>query len=84
LSAGEKPLSKVPTIKTLDVDRISDVQKAALSSILNIKGVEYETLVREAFEANGVVKNPIPVPDDLTYQEAVYVVKYGNDKFRRR
>ena len=63
---------------------ISDVQKAALHSILSIKGVEYETLAREAFEFNGVVKNPIPSADDLTYQEAVYVVKYGNDKFRKR
>lgn len=84
LSAGEKPLtSKSAAINLGEPEYISDVQKAALYSILNIKGVEYEALAAEAFQANGVVKSPIPAPDDLTYQEAVYVVKYGNDKFRR-
>lgn len=73
-----------PTINTGEPERISDVQKAALHSILQFKGVEYEALAQEAFEFNGVVKNPIPPADDLTYQEAVYVVKYGNDKFRKR
>jgi hypothetical protein len=63
---------------------ISDVQKAALQGILNLKGVEYESLAREAFAFNGVVKEPIPEADKLTYQEAVFVVKYGNDKFRKR
>lgn len=80
----DMPMSKVSTISTGEPDRISDVQKAALHGILSYKGVEYETLAREAFEANGIAKNPIPPADDLTYQEAVYVVKYGNDKFRRR
>jgi len=63
---------------------ISDVQKAALQGILNLKGVEYESLAREAFAFNNVVKEPIPAADKLTYQEAVFVVKYGNDKFRKR
>jgi hypothetical protein len=80
----DMPMSKVNTINTGEPDKISDVQKAALHGILSFKGVDYETLAREAFEANGIVKNPIPPADDLTYQEAVYVVKYGNDKFRRR
>lgn len=85
LSAGEKPLgNKATTINNGDSNGISDVQKAALHSILSIKEVDYESLVREAFAANGINKTPIPPPDDLTYQEAVYVVKYGNDKFRRR
>jgi len=85
LSAGEKPMvTKAPTINNGAPESISDVQKAALHSILNINGVEYETLVTETFAANGITKTPIPSPDDLTYQEAVYVVKYGNDKFRRR
>jgi hypothetical protein len=80
----EMPMSKTATISTGEPDRISDVQKAALHGILSYKGVEYNELVKEAFEANGIVKNPIPAAEDLTYQEAVCVVKYGNDKFRRR
>ena len=63
---------------------ISDVQKAALMGILNLKGVEYTTLVSEAFEANSISKGEVPSIDELTYQEAVAVVKYGNDKFRKR
>jgi hypothetical protein len=77
-------MSKMATISTGEPERISDVQKAALTGILSYKGVVYEELAREAFEANGIVKNPIPPADELTYQEAVCVVKYGNDKFRRR
>jgi hypothetical protein len=80
----DMPMSKVTTINTGEPDTISDVQKAALQSILNMKGVDYIELAKEAFEANGVSSEVIPEPDKLTYQEAVYVVKYGNDKFRKR
>jgi len=80
----EMPTSKTNVIITGEPDFISDVQKAALQSILNIKGVEYEALAKEAFEFNGYVKDPIPESGKLTYQEAVYVIKYGNDKFRKR
>ncbi len=61
---------------------ISNVQKAALQSILNIKNVEYEDLVKKAFELNNMDKE-VPTPDMLTYADAVCVIKYGNDKFRR-
>ena len=80
----DMPMSKVSTISTGEPARISDVQKAALHGILSYKDVVYETLVQEAFEANGIARSEIPGLDDLTYQEAVCVVKYGNDKFRRR
>jgi hypothetical protein len=63
---------------------ISDVQRAALHSILQMQKISYEDLVTEAFQANGIVKNPIPQVDQLSYDEAVHVVKYGNDKFRKR
>jgi hypothetical protein len=84
--AQELPMSKVETIAQPGggEDLISDVQKAALQSILSMQGVEYETLVREAFEVNGLDGKNVPGQDDLTYTQAVYVVKYGNDKFRNR
>jgi hypothetical protein len=78
------PTPKVDVINTGEPDYISDVQRAALQSILSIKGVSYEPLAKEAFEFNGLNINPIPDPDKLSYQEAVYVIKYGNDKFRKR
>lgn len=63
---------------------ISDVQRAALHSILQMQKISYEDLVREAFQVHGIVKEPIPQVDQLSYEEAVHVVKYGNDKFRKR
>ena len=71
--------SKYNTIKSGDV---SDVQKVALNSILKRLSVAYEVLAREAFEINGLDTTEIPSQDDLTYQQAVHVIKYGNDKFR--
>lgn len=82
--APPTPTSKAGVINTGEPDYISDVQRAALQSILSIKGAEYEPLAKEAFEFNGLDISPIPAPDKLTYQEAVYVIKYGNDKFRKR
>lgn len=78
------PESKTETINTGEPEYISDVQKVALQSILCIKGAEYESLATEAFELNNYTKRPIPDQDKLTYQEAVYVVKFGNEKFRKR
>ena len=83
------PLSNVETIvsnKTIDSQNtISDVQKVALQSILSIQGVKYEELVKEAFALNGItVSDNIPAIDALSYKEAVMVVKYGNDTFRKR
>jgi hypothetical protein len=78
------PMSKVDTINTGEPEYISDVQRAALQSILSIKGVDYKSLAQEAFEFNGLIISPIPEADKLSYQEAVYVIKFGNDKFRKR
>lgn len=64
---------------------ISDVQKAALQSIMSIQGVEYDKLVKDAFDFNGIaLTNGIPTMETLSYKDAVIVVKYGNDKFRKR
>jgi hypothetical protein len=63
---------------------ISDIQKVALGGIVSSKGIIFEELVKEAFTAHGIVKEPFPSRDDLTYDEAVLVIKYGNDKFRKQ
>lgn len=76
----ELPMTRMGGSKEM----ISDVQRAALSSILQMQKISYEDLVAEAFQAHGIVKNPLPTVDQLTYDEAVHVVKYGNDKFRKR
>lgn len=62
--------------------RISDVQKVALNGILTMNKAEYAPLALEAFEANGISK-AVPNREDLNYEEAVVVIKFGNEKFRK-
>lgn len=80
------PVNSVPDNKVIGTQTtISDVQKAALQSILNIQGVEYSELVKGAFTSRNItLPDNIPTMDDLSYDEAVIVVKYGNDNFRKR
>jgi hypothetical protein len=63
-------------------EMISDVQLAALTSILSKADVSYEELAAEAFSVKGINK-AVPPKEELTYEEGVVVVKYGNDKFRK-
>jgi hypothetical protein len=64
------------------IEFISDIQFAALCSILKIGGVSYEELAAEAFSVKGINKT-VPPKRKLTYEEAVVVVRYGNRKYRK-
>lgn len=68
-----------------DVDYMSDVQFAALDGVLGIKGLQYEALAKEAFAADGRWSaESVPTdPRALMYEQAVIVIKYGNDKNRQ-
>lgn len=74
------PFSK--DTETLSNVGISDVQRVALNGILVMNNVEYKSLGQEAFTANSMDK-PLPKQDDLNYEEAVAVIKYGNAKFKK-
>lgn len=63
---------------------VTDVQRAALEGILSIQGVEYPELVKQAFEEYNIECTDIPEIDDLTYKQAVAVVKHGNALFRKQ
>lgn len=67
---------------------ISDIQTVALNTILTFKlepGETYESLVIDAFKIRGLEPpNPIPPKEDLTYQQAVVVIKYGNSDERNK
>lgn len=62
--------------------KISDVQRVALNGILDMQKIKYEDLAAEAFEANGIDKQ-VPQKEALSYDDAVKIIKYGNDKFRK-
>lgn len=61
---------------------ISDVQKVALNGILTMNNANYDELALEAFQASGINK-PVPNKEDLNYEEAVVVIKFGNEKYRK-
>jgi len=75
----ELPLSRDEGLSGI---RISDVQKVALNGILTMNNAEYAPLAEEAFAANNINK-PVPNREDLNYEEAVVVIKFGNDKYRK-
>lgn len=71
--------------------KISQVQKAALNGVLSLKTsnktpeeVEtfYKQMAQAAFEEKGITKTYIPAIDELDYDDAVIVVKYGNELLR--
>lgn len=79
------PLETIPQPPATDVDLMSDVQFAALDGVLGIKGLKYEELAKEAFTADGRWgSDTVPTePRELKYEQAVVVIKYGNDKNRQ-
>lgn len=64
-------------------DEMSTVQEAALDALVTIKGLDYNTLVTEAFQDAGLSTDKIPERNELKGSEATIVIKYGNDKSRR-
>ena len=78
-STPDLPFSKVEGLAGVV---ISDVQKVALKGILSMNNANYEELAKEAFDANGISK-PVPTKENLSYEEAVAVIKFGNEKYRK-
>ena len=76
------PTPDLPFSTQPNGDHISDVQRVALNGILNMRNIEYESLAQEAFEAKGMSKD-IPIKEDLSYEDAVVIIKFGNDKYRK-
>jgi hypothetical protein len=91
--AKEAPFPKIPLPKkpnavppgdaNIPDEGISDVQKAALKGLLTIRGLEYNQLIEDAFKNNEIDYDEIPEADKLSYKEAVAVIKYGNDLFKK-
>lgn len=62
---------------TENFDGISDVQKIAIQSFFDMRGFKYEDL------ASGAL-NRTPDINTLTHDEAVSVIQYGNDLYKKQ
>ncbi len=70
------PPIPTPTTMTSDVDdSISDVQKIAIQSLVDMRGFKYEDM------ANGALER-VPDVNTLTHDEAVLVIQFGNNLYR--
>jgi len=79
------PITTIPTATAITTtsNQINDVQIAALEGILELKDITFEELVKEAFEDSKLDITNLPTKEKLTYQQAVMIIKYGNEKFRK-
>ena len=68
----------------LEDNKINDVQMAALEGILELPDIDTEVLIKEAFEYGNLDTTDLPTKEKLTYQQALIVIKYGNEKFRKK
>lgn len=78
----ELPMSQPSPPAGLDRVGISDVQRVALNGLLTMHSANYDELAREAFDNKGM-DQPVPPKEQLSYEEAVVVIKYGNDKYKK-
>jgi len=80
----ELPMSKTEVAEQTTASEVemTDVQKVALSGLLRMNNITYIDLATEAFEANEINKE-VPKQEDLNYEDALQVIKYGNEKFRK-
>jgi len=62
---------------TENFDGISDVQKIAIQSFYDMRGFKYEDLATGALDR-------VPDINTLTHDEAVSVIQYGNDLYKKQ
>lgn len=74
------PSTEAPTPR----GTITDVQRIALNGILGLKEISYNDLVAKAFEQKGIQKDRVPEMDELNFDEAAVIIKYGNDLYRKK
>lgn len=62
---------------------MSDVQLAAIKFRIEQNGFNYQELTQEAFAQAGLPTDNIPEKEDLSYNQAVIIIKYSNEKQRQ-
>lgn len=63
---------------------IRDVQMLAIQALIKIKKTSYEELIKEAFEENNIVVDSLPAIENLTENQALEVIKFGNNKYKKQ
>lgn len=61
---------------------VSDVQMAAIHGFTELKGFVYRELATNAFETAGISALIIPEPKELSYNQAVVIIRRGNKLYR--
>ena len=81
-----------PSIPTMDTpltsaapkaDMVNEVQKVAIAGIMQMKQVTYDELSKLTFEYHSWDTSSIPSRDDLTYDQAIALIKYGNNVLKK-
>jgi len=84
--AGNTKTNVTTVIPSQDLNladnKINDVQMAALDGLLELNNADVSVMIKGAFEDGKLDTTVIPIKEELTYQQAVLVIKYGNNKFR--
>ena len=63
-------------VEEVSVDSISDVQKIAIQSLYDMRGYKYVDL------AEAILGN-VPDINTLTHDQAVSIIQYGNDLYKK-
>ena len=71
-----EPVVEEPAVDYDNMDsKVSDVQLAAIKATLGLREITYEELAKAAFEHDNFPESP----DDLSYEEAVTIIRYSNN-----
>jgi hypothetical protein len=75
------PATNIPSVITapaeaIDENRISDVQKISIESLVSMRGITYKEMAEGALQR-------VPDVNTLTHDEAVAVIQYGNFLYKK-
>lgn len=81
--AVPSPPPPPPFIREKGTGSIREVQMLAIQAMMQFKKVNYNDLVSAAFLANGINVEEIPSIEHLTEDQALEIIKYGNNKYKK-
>jgi hypothetical protein len=70
------PTESAAPVETIDENKISDVQKISIESLVSMRGITYKEMAEGALQR-------VPDVGTLTHDEAVAVIQYGNYLYKK-